>query len=187
MNPALTSSKRMDWQTPESFLELVRKVGPIALDPCTTQENPTDATVWIYPGHSSLVPPGALLADPAADGLSSSWLEMVSDTEFGGLVYVNPPYGRELPKWIDKCVAEASYGAEIVALVPARTDTKWGQLALTSADEVLFRKGRIRFVDAATGVAGDAAAFPSMVLYWGKRASAFREVFDDYGVLIREY
>lgn len=189
MNPALTSSKRMDWQTPESFLELVRRMGPIALDPCTTPENPTGAAVWCFPDAT---PPAVAAAaawhDPHIDGLSARWSEMSSlaaSNGYGRLVYVNPPYGRKLPKWIDKCVAEAKDGAEIVALVPARTDTKWGQLALESCTAALLWRGRIRFVDAATGVAGEAAAFPSAVFYWGGRELVFRKAFAGRGLFVR--
>ena len=43
MNPALNSSVKMDWCTPDALLELVRQVGPIIFDPCTTDDNPVVA------------------------------------------------------------------------------------------------------------------------------------------------
>jgi hypothetical protein len=50
------------------------------------------------------------------DGLSLPW---------HGTVFVNPPYGRQLPAWIAKAHAEVEQGNArlVVALIPARTDT----------------------------------------------------------------
>lgn len=42
----------------------------------------------------------------------------------GKRVFCNPPYGRELPKWIKKAHDEAEKGALVVMLIPARTDTR---------------------------------------------------------------
>lgn len=39
-------------------------------------------------------------------------------------MFCNPPYGRELPKWIKKAHDEAEKGALVVMLIPARTDTR---------------------------------------------------------------
>lgn len=46
----LMSSAKDDWQTPAEVLELVRKVGPIVLDPCTTVDNPTGAALICHDG-----------------------------------------------------------------------------------------------------------------------------------------
>jgi len=50
------------------------------------------------------------------DGLNRNW---------GTKTYVNPPYGRGIYAWVEKCFTEALNGKLIVALLPARTDTKW--------------------------------------------------------------
>ena len=50
------------------------------------------------------------------DGLESEW---------GKSNFVNPPYGRELPKWIEKGYAEWQKGKTVVFLIPSRTDTRW--------------------------------------------------------------
>lgn len=171
MNPALNSSIKMDWQTPESFLELVRQVGPIALDPCTVAENPTGAANWFSP-------------EEGYDGLEACWRTAQFDRGTGisrpGIVYVNPPYGRELPRWMSKCTIEAILGAEILALVPARPDTRWFQSAARSATAVLFWSGRIKFRGAKAH-----APFPSAVFYWGAREKLFRDAFSERGLWLR--
>lgn len=53
---------------------------------------------------------------PKKDGLTSEW---------GKSNFVNPPYGRELPKWIKKGFEEHNKHKTVVFLIPSRTDTKW--------------------------------------------------------------
>lgn len=167
MNPVVHSSVEHTWQTPESFLELVRAIGPIALDPCTSVGNPTKAAVWCTGRLMHMTNPPRVIDD----GLTAPWTQYAE----GGLVYVNPPYGRALGAWAAKCVEEARLGAEIVLLVPARPDTQWFE-HLWHADALLFWKGRLKFKGATAG-----APFPSAVAYWGHRERCFREAFAGKG------
>lgn len=157
MNAALLSSEKMDWQTPDNILELVRVVAPIGLDPCTTQENPTDASVFICP-------PG--------DGLRYEWRR-------SGLVYCNPPYGSALADWARKMAVEGKAWTEIIGLVPARPDTRWWHSYIVEADAICFWRGRLKFKGAPS-----AAPFPSALPYWGPRRDRFREVFGPYGWIV---
>jgi hypothetical protein len=167
VDAVLNSSVKMDWQTPDNLLVLVRvfNEGPILLDPCTVRENPTQAT---------------FVCTPENDGLKAAWHLLCAARP--GLVYVNPPYGRALREWTRKCSDEAIKGAEIVLLVPARPDTNWFQDAASFAGGepvVLFWKGRLKFKGAK-----DAAPFPSALFYWGPRADRFREVFAGRGLFL---
>ena len=158
------------WTTPEWYLERVRRVGPIGLDPCSNPKATTGAYVEFYgPGY-------------AKDGLAESWIGYAEH----GLVFVNPPYGRELPKWTAKSAAEAARGCEIVALVPARTDTRWAHdHVFSSAAAILFHKKRIKFGNPPPNAKGsDAPKFPSMTAYWGRRPANFAAAFEDLGLLI---
>ena len=71
----------------------------------------------------------------------------------------NPPYGRELPKWIKKAHDEAEKGALVVMLIPARTDTRAFHDYIYHQAEIRFLRGRIRFVGSKWN-----APFPSMVV-----------------------
>lgn len=84
------------------------------------------------------------------DGLSSSW---------GGSNYVNPPYGKELPKWIAKGFEEWQKGKTVVFLIPSRTDTRWWHDYCMKATEIRFIKGRLKFDDQA-----NPAPFPSAIV-----------------------
>lgn len=156
MNAALLSSEKMDWETPDSFLALVRTVGPIGVDPCTTAANPVGASWFFTPEH---------------DGLKQDW-------RGDGLVYVNPPYGRALIDWARKMRDESERGAEIIALVPARTDTRWFQQYVAQADLLCFWRGRLTFKGAPAP-----APFPSLVAYWGRKLELFTTVFQAHGLI----
>ena len=44
----------------------------------------------------------------------------------GQRVFCNPPYGREIGKWVQKAHDESKKPETLVVmLIPARTDTKW--------------------------------------------------------------
>ena len=79
----------------------------------------------------------------------------------GQTVFCNPPYGRELPKWVKKCHDESKNGATVVMLIPARTDTRWFHEHIYHKAEIRFIKGRIKFGDSKS-----AAPFPSMLVIY---------------------
>ena len=88
-------------------------------------------------------------------------------------MFCNPPYGRELPKWIKKAHDEAEKGARVVMLIPARTDTLAFHDYIYHRAEIRFLKGRIKFGDAKTS-----APFPSMVVIFrgGSRDERFERI-----------
>ena len=84
----------------------------------------------------------------------------------GGAVFCNPPYGRELKKWIRKAYEESlKMTDKIVLLIPARTDTSYFHDYILGKAEIRFLKGRLKFTDE-EGNAGDSAPFPSMVVIY---------------------
>jgi len=83
----------------------------------------------------------------------------------GRTVFCNPPYGRELGKWVRKAYEEAHKpNTKVLLLVPARTDTAWFQDYCLSAPEqvkIYFLRGRLKF-----GGAKNNAPFPSMLVLY---------------------
>ena len=73
--------------------------------------------------------------------------------------YCNPPYGREISKWVEKAYSENKKGVLVVLLLPARTDTKWFHEYIYKKHEIRFIKGRLKFNDGKKS-----APFPSMVV-----------------------
>ena len=164
MTDAVLSSKYEHWNTDPDFLELVRTVAPIDLDPCSNQ--------WSLVGarHSFTA---------EQDGLSVMWSVYNRD----GLVFVNPPYGRKLPKWSKKFCEEAVFGCQILTLTPSRTDTQYFHNDFLTADALCFWKGRLKFWREGKPYKGKDATstFPPLVSYWGKHKERFAEVFAPKG------
>jgi len=153
-NPALYTSDTNEWYTPPEIIErVVRTLGRIDLDPCGN---------WF--GEQRI--PASKHYTAEDDGLTCLW---------HGKVYMNPPYGRALPGWIDKLITEYIAGevSEAIALVPSRTDTRW--FRKLKEYPRCFIWGRLSFSDVGT------ATFPSMAVYLGDRPGVFYEAFKDIG------
>jgi hypothetical protein len=69
--------------------------------------------------------------------------------------------------------------AEAIALVPARTETRWF-LTMWEADALCFWFNRLYFL----GGTGGRSPFASVVGYFGPHAERFAAVFGDVGKLI---
>ena len=124
---ALFSSESDCWSTPQYLFDALDLEFNFSLDATATAEN-TKCLSFI---------------SPEQDALRQSW---------NGTVWLNPPYGRAIGKFIQKAVEEATRGATVVCLVPARTDSKWFNLALKHADELRFIRGRLKFGNAGSSI-----------------------------------
>jgi len=142
------SSTSMKWQTPAQVLDILYEaVGAIDLDPCSPTANRATAPVKARVHFTE-----------ADDGLSLPW---------HGTVFVNPPYGRGLKAWVAKAKDEVHCGnaRTVVALIPARTDTRYWHQHVAGTATVFFLRGRLTF-----GSADTAAPFPSAIALWGATA-----------------
>jgi len=157
----IPAAKSEDWRTPPEVVHLVRQAlgGRINLDPCASREGePLADTNFIGP------PDGV-------DGLSAGW---------SGTVYVNPPFGS-LRHWVEKCQREhEEHLAEIVLLMPARTDTNAWHRHVSTASAICLWKGRMTFVGAEAS-----CPFPVAIVYWGQHVIRFRETFQSHGMIFR--
>lgn len=75
---------------------------------------------------------------------------------------MNPPYGREIGKWLKKAYESALEGAIVVCLIPSRTDTRWWHEYVMRAREIRYIRGRLKFGDSK-----NSAPFPSSVVVFG--------------------
>jgi phage N-6-adenine-methyltransferase len=87
---------------------------------------------------------------PAQDGLRQRW---------EGVCWMNPPYGTVIGQWVQKASEASLYGATVVCLLPARTDTRWWHRYVLPFAEIRYLPGRQRFVGAKSS-----APFPSAVV-----------------------
>jgi len=129
------SSKTEEWSTPQNIFDVLDKEFHFTLDPCATDENHKCENYYTKEDN----------------GLIQSWV--------GHSVFMNPPYGNEISKWVKKAwLSTQKPNTKVVCLLPARTDTKWFHKYCTHG-EIWFIKGRLRF-----GGAKTSAPFPSMVV-----------------------
>ena len=135
MNKVVHSSKRHDWVTPQYLFDELDAEFHFTLDPCCTRETAKCEKYFT----------------PEEDGLAQSW--------DGETVFCNPPYGRELVKWVKKSAESSGNGTTVVMLIPARTSNEWFHDYIYGKAEVRFIRGRVKFVGAEYN-----APFPSMVV-----------------------
>ena len=136
----IKTAKKSDWQTPPEIFNPLHKQYRFTIDVAASKEN-------------ALLPRYYTKED---DALSKNW--------YGEKVWCNPPYGREQIPFIRKAFERRARLSCL--LIPARTDTKiWHECILhDNADEIIFLKGRVKFVGGQY-----AAPFPSaIVLYYGR-------------------
>ena len=133
------SSKTAEWTTPQAFYDRLNQEFNFTLDPCCTDETAKCSTYYTEDD----------------DGLTQPWA--------GHSVFMNPPYGRSIKDWIRKAYEESRKpNTVVVALIPARTDTRYWHDYCMEASEIRFIKGRLKF-----GESNNSAPFPSAVVVFG--------------------
>lgn len=140
MNSVMYSSATDEWATPQGLFDSLNREFRFTLDPCANDQNHKCERYY----------------SRADDGLSKNW-------GGGQSVFCNPPYGRQIGKWVRKASEESQKpGTVVVMLIPARTDTSWFHDYIYGKAEVRFVRGRIKF-----GEAKNSAPFPSMIVVFG--------------------
>lgn len=134
------SSKTNDWATPQDLFDKLNNHFNFTLDVCASSDN-TKCSEYFTEED---------------DGLKQDW------TATPGAAWMNPPYGREIGKWMHKAYETGQQGKTVVCLVPARTCTAWWHDYAAKGD-VLFLRGRLKF-----GNAKNSAPFPSAIVVFGR-------------------
>jgi len=138
MLKTLFSNKKTDWETPINLFNELNKRYNFTLDVCANENN---FKVINYINEEK-------------NGLLQDWNN--------NICWMNPPYGKEIGKWVEKALFESKKeNCTVVSLLPARTDTKWfhNYILNQSNVEIIFMKGRLKFGDSK-----NSAYFSSMVV-----------------------
>lgn len=145
----------IEWLTPP---DLVKKLGDFDLDPCTPVNPP-----FVHAKTNFNI---------NDDGLKKQWF---------GRVYMNPPYGKGMEKWMKKLKIHGNG----IALIFARTETKcFFNHIWNDAHAVLFVKGRIKFYNTDGEQKGTPGA-PSILIAYGKENADLLEQAHIEGKFIR--
>lgn len=130
------SSKTNEWATPQNTFDELNAEFNFTLDPCATDENAKCDKYFTVED----------------DGLIQDWSNDV--------VFMNPPYGRDIKHWVRKAYEENLKGATVVCLIPSRTDTTyWHDYIFGKASDIRFLRGRLKF-----GNSKNSAPFPSAII-----------------------
>lgn len=134
LSPAMFSSKTDVWETPQELFDRLDAQYHFDVDVCALPENAKCRRFYT----------------PAEDGLKQEWR---------GICWMNPPYGREIGKWVQKAYESTrANGATVVCLLPSRSDTAWFHDYVLPHARIEFLRGRLKF-----GGSKNSAPFPSVI------------------------
>ena len=149
INNAMYSSKTDMWATPQYLFDNLTRIHKFDVDVCATAENAKCAKFYTK----------------EQDGLKQKW---------EGSCWCNPPYGRQIGLWLEKAYKSSRWGAFVVCLVPAKTDTKWWNNWALKGD-IKFIKGRLKFGNAKSG-----APFPSALITYNPPSTPHWGIFQEF-------
>ena len=134
------SSNKHTWETPQDFFDKLNSIYGFTLDACAE---------W----HTAKVD---CYYTKEQDALIQDWK---------GIVWCNPPYGRQTWLWLDKL---ATHGRG-TALIFARTETKgFVEQVWNKASGLLFLHGRLFFYRTDGTPASANAGAPSVLVAYGR-------------------
>ena len=131
------SSKTNEWETPQELFNRYNEIYHFTLDVCATEENTKCKKFFTK----------------KENGLLQNWSK--------DICWMNPPYGREISKWIEKAYTESLKGAIVVCLIPSRTDTIYWHNWIFPHAKIEFLKGRLKFSNSKYP-----APFPSAIVIY---------------------
>ncbi len=125
---------------------MIDDLGPFDLDPCAAINQPWSTAKTHFTIEDN--------------GLLKGWF---------GLVWMNPPYGPETGKWLQR-LSDHGNG---IALIFARTETRdFFQYVWNKANALLFIRSRIYFHNVNGTQASANAGAPSVLIGYGNEAVA---------------
>ena len=150
-----------DLCTPAWILDLVRVMGPIALDPCANRWSTVGASIEL---------------DERADGLSLPWDFLLRTRGAHGSIWINPPYSRPAP-WCDAARDAARAGRQLFVLSKLDPSTRWSATLREVARARVDFYTRISF----DGGAHKTGMFASTLVYCGEYPREFVDLFAPFG------
>lgn len=143
ISKVLFSSEKQDWGTPPELWNALNSEFDFMLDAATRPSNPLKTPAFLTENDNALSVP---------------WQRRT---------YCNPPYGRQIEKWIRKAYIEWRNGNLVVMFLPSRTGTRWFHAFIYNRPrvETRFLKGRFRMFNYDTNTySKNVAPFDSMVV-----------------------
>jgi phage N-6-adenine-methyltransferase len=128
-----------EWGTPQRLFDILNDEFHFTVDVCASDDN-----------HKC-----PIFLTKKENGLNQNWT---------GVCWMNPPYGREIVKWMKKACDSAEAGATVVCLIPARTSPPWWHDYALRGSELRFIRTKVSFEGPVNGVP-----------FWGSVVVVFRK------------
>ena len=126
------------WSTPQRVFDKLDSEFHFDIDVCADADN-AKCRMWY----------------PRQQGLNEGW---------GGVCFLNPPYGKEISAWLKKSLeVAANHEATVVCLLPVRSNPPWWHDYVMKATEIRFIRSKLSF----TGGVG--------VPFWGNAIVVFQK------------
>ena len=123
-------SESEEYETPKEIFEPLQKEFNLQLDVCASSSNHKLDNYFTKED----------------DALTKDWHKH-------GNFWMNPPFGRQLKKWVQKGYEESQKGVIGVSILPVRSNTLWWhKYIIDTKAEVRFLKGEIKFGDCKRGL-----------------------------------
>jgi phage N-6-adenine-methyltransferase len=133
-------SINVEYSTPLEIVNPLIEEFSLTIDVCASSENNKLPTYWTK----------------EEDALSKEWI---------GNCWMNPPFSRNLGKWVKKAHNESKInGGTKVCLIPVRSNTKWWADICMDA-EIRFINGEVKFNNEQRGL-----WLPMCILIFGEKA-----------------
>lgn len=125
-NPYTQKETFTGWQTPLPLFSFLNSIYHFQVDAAADQES-TRLPFWYGPGSSY-----------GEDALTiPKWFSPA---------WCNPPYGKGVEGWLEKFRGQRALGNTVVALIPARTESRWWAKGIVPYADIIFLTGRVPFV-----------------------------------------
>lgn len=167
-----TCTEKDTWRTPPEILDLVRMLGPIVLDPCTADDNPT----------------GASLFYTAKNPAPSNGAEWQTKRFAERVTFANWPYSQN-GAWarmlIEHADAVAPFGQHVIGLANASSGTEWFDKITGAAHATCFVTQRLAFIDPAPPHEKKPGnQWGTAIWYFGTEPDRFAEIFGSIGLVM---
>ena len=140
------SSKNVDWYTPPFIFEALNM--DFDLDPCSP---PIERYKTRAAKHYTL---------PNNDGLTDLWF---------GEVWLNPPYGRGIEKWVEKMY---NHNQGVLLTHVTALPNRWFHQYFDHFRSICFVKGRINFINGLGQSAGSSSQGQMLIAFGDKSKQA---------------
>ncbi len=118
-----------EYETPRRIFDPLNYEFRFGIDLAASKKNRLCGS-WFGPGHDD---------GKYNDSLSIDWNGVAA------ALWLNPPYGKGIDRWVRKAYEESAKGALVVALLPANMDSGWMHDWVLGKAELRFIRGRVQF------------------------------------------